>query len=121
MYYDDNFVGRPHYELSLPSEYGPTKSTELVFYPNKLLHIMCLEFGGLWNSFIDALNADLGNEEIYPTLTFSDILKIAKEKDNLTSFDFEKILRADKVSEICKEFLAEPSLNIALIDNLNPK
>jgi hypothetical protein len=129
---------------------------------------MCLEFEGLWSSFIDALKfndyyffaddrrkeieeyekirseyisflkkmninsififthayykiEDLGNEEMYPTLTFSDILKIAKEKDNLTSFDFEKILRADKVSEMCKEFLAEPSLNIALIDNLNPK
>jgi len=64
---------------------------------------------------------NLENEKMYPTLTFSDIPKIAKEKDNLTSFDLEKILRTDKVSELSKDFLAETSLKIAFIDNLNPK
>ena len=64
---------------------------------------------------------DLVKKKTYPTLTFSGIPKIAKEMDNLNSFDLEKIFRADKVSEICKDFLAEPSLNIAFIDNLNPK
>ena len=54
---------------------------------------------------------DLVNEGTYPTLTFSDIPKMAKELDNLTSFDLEKIFRADKVSEICTDFLTEPSLN----------
>jgi len=63
---------------------------------------------------------NLEDEKMYPTLTFSDILRIAKEMDNLTSFDLEKILRTDKVSEMCKDFLAESSLNIAFIDNLNP-
>jgi len=166
--YFDGKEGRPHYELSLPSEYGPTRSIELKFSPNKLLHIMCLEFEGLWSSFIGTLKfdddvlcgddrqkeieeyenirseyisflkklnidsififthayykiEDLGDEEMYPILTFPDILKIAKEKDNLTSFNFETILRANKVSEIDKNFLSEPSLNIALIDKLNPQ
>jgi len=63
---------------------------------------------------------NLEDEKMYPTLTFSDIPRIAKEMDNLTSFDLEKILRTDKVSEMCKDFLAESSLNIAFIDNLNP-
>jgi hypothetical protein len=64
---------------------------------------------------------NLEDEKTYPILTFSDIRKIAKEMDNLTSFDLEKILRTDKVSEICKDFLVTPSLNIAFIDNFNPK
>jgi len=64
---------------------------------------------------------DLVNDKTYPTLTFSDIPIIAKEMDNLTSFDLEKILQTDKVSEICKDFLAKPNLNIAFIDNLNTK
>ena len=63
---------------------------------------------------------NLTYEDEYPILTFSDIPKIAKEVDNLTSFDFEKILRTEKKSDLCEIFLVHPSLNIALIDNLNP-
>ena len=62
---------------------------------------------------------DIVYERDYPFLTFSDIPKIAKKLDNLTSFDLEKILRTDKVSDLCKDFLDCPDLNIALIDNLN--
>ncbi|MCL1969782.1 MAG: hypothetical protein FWF65_09620 [Bacteroidetes bacterium] len=62
---------------------------------------------------------DIVDEETYPILTFSDIPRIAKEIDNLTSFDLEEILQINKVSEMSKYFMAEPSLNIAFIDNLN--
>jgi len=60
---------------------------------------------------------ELEYNDIYPILTFSDIPKIAKEKDNLISFDFERILRTEKVADLCKDFLATSELNIALIDN----
>ena len=159
-HYDNDM---PVYNLKLPINYEYEDSIELVFYPNKSVHIMFLTFEHLWNGFIETLKfeclhndrqqsikkyenlrneyirifnkisinsifivtdahykmEDLVNEETYPTLTFSDIPKIAKEMDNLTSFDLEKILQTEKVSEICKDFLAEPSLNIAFIDNLN--
>ena len=59
------------------------------------------------------------DEETYPILTFSDIPKIAKETDNLISFDLEEILQIDKYSEMPKDFRDEPSLNIAFIDYLN--
>ena len=155
----------PVYELLLPINYEYEDNIELVFYPNKSVHIMFLTFENLWDGFIKTLKfenfyedrqqsieryenlrneyvhifnkiginsifivthafykiEDLVNDKTYPTLTFSDISKIAKEMDNLTSFDLEKILRTEKSSEICKDFLAKPSLNIAFIDNLNTK
>jgi len=60
---------------------------------------------------------DLDDEKIYPFLTFSDIPQIAKEKDNLASFDLEILLRTEKVTDLCKDFLAKSELKIALIDN----
>jgi hypothetical protein len=61
---------------------------------------------------------DLDDDNMYPVLTFSDIPKIAKENDNLTSFNLEKILRTEKVTDLCKDFLATSELNIAFIDYL---
>jgi len=154
----------PLYKLTLPIDFEYEDSIELVFYPNKSVHIMFLTFEHLWESFINALKFEslyekreqsieryenlrneyiryfkkmgidsifivthayyhienLADDDIYPVLTFSDIPKIAKERDNLTSFDFEEILHAAKVSDLCKVFFASSSLNIALIDNLNP-
>lgn len=55
----------------------------------------------------------------YPKLSFDDILCFAKEKDKLTSFCFEEIMKADNISALSKDFLDKPDLEIGLVDNLN--
>lgn len=61
---------------------------------------------------------NLADEEAI--LTFSDILTVAKEKDNLTCFDFEEILSAGSVTGLSEDFLMKDEWKILLIDNLNP-
>lgn len=62
---------------------------------------------------------DISDGDKYANLSFPDILKVAKESDNLTCFDFEQILYAHSISDLSKEFLDKPDLEISLVDNLN--
>jgi hypothetical protein len=125
-YYGSTQTDFPVYTLTLPIDYEYDDSIELIFYPNKSVHIMFLTFEHMWGGFIEALKfqslyenrqqsieryeklrneyisffkeigidaifivthayykiEDLADEKIYPILTFSDIPKIAKEKDS---------------------------------------
>ena len=60
----------------------------------------------------------LGCMEYYPSITFCDIPRIAKEKDNLTTFELESILYAKSIKELGADFVSKPDLEIAFIDNL---
>lgn len=58
------------------------------------------------------------NIEMYNTIEFSDILKVAKEEDKLTAFDFHKILKLNMEDDLYREFYNKSEKEIMLIDNL---
>ena len=53
----------PVYELTLPISYEYEDSIDLVFYPNKSVHMMFLTFEHLWGSFINVLKFEFLYEE----------------------------------------------------------
>ena len=117
----DSFIGRLKFDILY--DYGDREESIERYKKLRNEYIRIFNTIGIDSIFIvtDALYKieDIVDEETYPILTFSDIPRIAKEIDNLTSFDLEEILQINKVSEMSKDFMAEPSLNIAFIDNLN--
>jgi len=53
----------------------------------------------------------------FQKLEFGDIIKEAKEKDNLIAFDFQEILNATNATQLDRAFLDMPELEIMLLDN----
>lgn len=55
--------------------------------------------------------------EYIEKLSFDDIVKEAKEKDNLIAFDFQEILNATNTTQLDRAFVDKPKLEIMLLDN----
>jgi len=55
--------------------------------------------------------------EHFEELEFDNLIKEAKEKDNLIAFDFQEILNATNATQLDRVFLDKPELEIMLLDN----
>lgn len=64
---------------------------------------------------------NITNFEMFNKLTFEKITEIAKERDNLTIFDFQHILDAKDISQLDKNFIDKSDLEILLLDTLQTK